>query len=332
MYQNAFSSIFHKSSFAPFHCLRSHHFTQAITPLFTRTTMTTTPTTAAKFKIALCQMPITTSKDKNIDTAKSYIATSATKGAKLIILPECFNAPYSTSTFHEYAESITSTTSSRTISEMSTLAKEYGVHIVCGSIPEIDEATKKMYNTSITLSPAGQIIAKHRKAHLFDIAIPNKITFKESSVLSSGNTPTTFKIDEYDVIVGVSICYDIRFPELSAIQVRDYGACLLVIPGAFNMTTGPAHWELLIRARALDNQVYVAACSPARNDTNDGSYVAWGHSMIVDPWGKVIEQTDHQPSIIISEIDMDKVNEVRMNIPTSKQRRNDIYQLNHIKS
>lgn len=122
-----------------------------------------------------------------------------------------------------------------------------------------------------------------RKTHLFDIDIPGKITFKESDTLTAGESLTCVKT-KYGTI-GVGICYDLRFPEL-CMAYRQRGASLVVFPGAFNMTTGPVHWQLLQQARAVDNQLFVASCSPARN--LDSSYTAWGHSMIVDPFGQVL--------------------------------------------
>lgn len=294
------------------------------------------------FKLALCQIAVTADKQKNIETAKDYITRAASSGASIVVLPECFNAPYSTSFFREYAESIqlpstlgsedeegevflVDSSKAPSIHMLQEQAMQNNVYIVGGSVPEIDEQTDKIYNTSITISSRGQILARHRKAHLFDIDIPGKITFKESSVLSPGEGTTVFKYkDQFNV--GVSICYDIRFQEFLAIQTQKHDAKLLIIPGAFNMTTGPAHWELLIRSRAVDNQVFVAACSPARSE-NKEDYQAWGHSMIANPWGQVLCSAADKPEIIMADIDMSKLNEVRQNVPIRKQKRTDIYQL-----
>jgi omega-amidase len=135
---------------------------------------------------------------------------------------------------------------------LSTLSSSHKIHLVAGSIPELDTETKKLYNTSLIFSPTGSLLGKHRKVHLFDIDIPGKITFRESEVLSAGNELTL--VDTPFGKIGVAICYDVRFPELAMIAARK-GAFLLLYPGAFNMTTGPLHWELLARARAVDNQV-----------------------------------------------------------------------------
>ncbi|KAF6120636.1 nitrilase family member 2 [Phyllostomus discolor] len=146
-----------------------------------------------------------------------------------------------------------------------------------GSIPEEDSG--KLYNTCTVFGPDGALLVKHRKLHLFDIDVPGKITFQESKILSPGDSFSTFETPYCRV--GLGICYDLRFSELAQIYA-ERGCQLLVYPGAFNLTTGPAHWELLQRGRAVDNQVYVATASPARDDK--ASYVAWGHSTVVNPW------------------------------------------------
>ncbi|GFR78292.1 omega-amidase NIT2 [Elysia marginata] len=158
------------------------------------------------------------------------------------------------------------------------------------------------------------------QVHLFDIDVPGKITFKESEILSPGDQFTMFKTPH--CTVGVGICYDIRFAEMAQIYANK-GCHLLLYPGAFNMTTGPKHWELLQRGRALDNQVYVATASPAR-DTGAG-YVAWGHSCVVDPWGEVIAATDEKESVIYADIDLEKQEEMRKMIPLKQQKRHDLY-------
>lgn len=136
---------------------------------------------------------------------------------------------------------------------MSQLAQRFNVYLVAGSIPEIEEGTSKIYNTCTVYHPqSGEIIGRHRKVHLFDIDVPGKITFQESKVLSPGENLTVVRTDYCNI--GIGICYDIRFPEMAQLY-RQKGCEILVYPGAFNMTTGPAHWELLQRSRALDNQV-----------------------------------------------------------------------------
>lgn len=200
-------------------------------------------------------------------------------------------------------------------------AIEAKAYLVGGSIPEFVPDTKKYYNTSLVFSPAGKLIATHRKTHLFDIDIPGKITFKESDVLSPGNKVTIFDLPEYGKI-GLAICYDVRFPELATIAARK-GAFLLVYPGAFNTTTGPMHWSLQGRARAMDNQVYVALCSPARD--TDASYHAWGHTMAVNPNAEIMAEAAEKETIVYADLEGAKIEETRKGIPLYTQRRFDVY-------
>lgn len=202
--------------------------------------------------------------------------------------------------------------------------KHPAMYIVGGSVPEVDQHGR-VYNSSMTVSPQGVLVAKHRKLHLFDIDVPGGIKFTESDVLSAGDGVTVFEAPALDCNIGVGICYDVRFAELAMLMTRRHAVQLLVYPGAFNMTTGPMHWELLMRARALDNQVYVVGCSPARDEA--GGYVAWGHSMLVDPWGKVLLEAGAEPDVLIGEVGLAQVAAARRAIPVGKQRRDDIYKL-----
>jgi len=180
-----------------------------------------------------------------------------------------------------------------------------------------------LYNTSLTFNPTGSLIGVHRKIHLFDIDIPGKIKFTESEVLSPGHTLTLINLPPYGPI-GVQICYDIRFPELSEIYARK-GAFAVVAPGAFNLTTGTLHWELLARGRANDNQVYVAMCSPARTADDVEGYKAWGESIIVDPMGRVLGKADSGEGIVYAELKPEEIESTRAGIPVTMQRRWDVY-------
>ena len=270
-----------------------------------------------KIKLALCQMNVVDNKEKNIKTARLMIEESISKNADFIILPEMFNCPYSNDKFIEYGEK---EKSSETLSEISKLAKSNNVYILAGSIPEIEE--DKLYNTSYLFDRQGNVIAKDRKMHLFDIDVKRKITFKESDVLTAGNDFTI--ADTEFGKVGIGICYDIRFPELAKIMVEN-GALILIYPGAFNMTTGPAHWELLFRSRAMDNQAFCIGVAPALN--NDASYHSYGHSIITNPWGEVIAQASEKESLIISEIDLSEIKKVREELPLLKNKRDDLYEV-----
>ena len=201
------------------------------------------------------------------------------------------------------------------------MATETQTYLIGGSIPEFDTNTKKYYNTSLTFSPTGALLTTHRKVHLFDIDIPGKITFKESDVLSPGNKVSIIDLPPYGKIA-IAICYDIRFPELATIAARK--ECFaLFYPGAFNTTTGPLHWKLQGQARAMDNQVYVALCSPARDES--ASYHAWGHSLVCDPMAKVLVEAAEGEEIVYAVLNGEAIEETRKGIPIYGQRRYDVY-------
>ncbi|KAJ0230692.1 Omega-amidase [Hirschfeldia incana] len=274
-----------------------------------------------KFNIGLCQLSVTSDKSRNISHAKNAIEEAASKGAKLVLLPEIWNIPYSSDSFPVYAEDIDAGgDASPSTAMLSEVSKRLKITIVGGSIPE--RVGDRLYNTCCVFGSDGELKAKHRKIHLFDIDIPGKITSMESKTLTAGDTPTVVDTDVGRI--GIGICYDIRFQELAMIYAAR-GAHLLCYPGAFNMTTGPLHWELLQRARATDNQLYVATCSPARD--SGAGYVAWGHSTLVGPFGEVLATTEHEEAIIIAEIDYSILEQRRTSLPLNKQRRGDLYQL-----
>lgn len=275
-------------------------------------------------KIALCQMNVVDNKEKNIEKAIQMIKESKNQGADLAVLPEMFNCPYENEKFIEYAEILED---SQTLMEISNIAKEENIHVLAGSIPELERDdendTESIYNTAVFFDNNGKQLGKHRKMHLFDIDVKGKIYFKESDTLSAGNDFTIINTDL--ARIGIGICYDIRFVELSRIMALN-GAEILIFPGAFNLTTGPAHWELLFRSRALDNQVYAIGVAPALDE--DASYNSYGHSIAVNPWGEVIEELDYSKELKIVEIDLDEIKRVREEIPVLKNRRVDLYEIN----
>lgn len=272
-----------------------------------------------KIKLALCQMKVVDDKDKNIEKAIEMIDKSINENVDFIVLPEMFNCPYENKMFIEYCEN---QNDSHTLSKISQIAKSNNVYILAGSIPEEEDG--KIYNTSYLFDRNGEIIAKHRKMHLFDIDVKGKIYFKESDTLTAGND-VTIANTEFGKI-GIGICYDIRFPELGRLMVEK-GASILFYPGAFNLTTGPAHWELLFRSRALDNQVYCVGVAPALDKT--ANYNSYGHSIITNPWGEVVVEGDYCEEVLIGEIELDEIKRVREELPLLKNKRNDIYKLRH---
>ncbi|KAH8671308.1 hydrolase [Xylariales sp. PMI_506] len=278
-------------------------------------------------KLACIQLASGADKAANLAHARDKVFKAAKDGAEIIILPECFNSPYGCDYFPSYAETLLPSPPSKEQSPsfhaLSAMAAETKTYLVGGSIPEADPdpESKKYYNTSLVFGPDGGLLATHRKVHLFDIDIPGKITFRESDVLSPGNKVTIVDLPEFGRIA-VAICYDVRFPELATIAARK-GCFALIYPGAFNTTTGPMHWKLLAQARAVDNQIYVAMCSPAR-DTSAG-YHAFGHSMIVDPLANVLVEAEEFETTVTAQLQAANIEETRRNIPIGTQRRFDVY-------
>ncbi len=272
-----------------------------------------------KVTIGLCQMMVEkTSKKCNIEKARDMIFKAVDMGAEIVVLPEMFNCPYNNKYFREYGETYPK---GETLSMLSQISREKNIYLVGGSIPELYK--EKVYNSCFVFDDKGQLIGKHRKMHLFDIDIKNGVKFKESEVLSAGDEVTI--IDTKWGKIGVAICYDIRFPELIRIMALE-GAKIVFIPAAFNMTTGPDHWENTFKVRALDNQIYIAGVSPARNTSY--SYVAYANSLITNPWGKVINKLEEKEDILIQDINLDYIDEIRESLPLLKHRRTDLYSVN----
>ncbi|KAL4932078.1 carbon-nitrogen hydrolase family protein [Aspergillus undulatus] len=276
-------------------------------------------------KLALVQLASGADKAANLAHARTKVLEAAKAGAGLIVLPECFNSPYGTQYFPKYAETLLpsppTNEQSPSYHALSALAAEAKAYLVGGSIPELETESRKYYNTSLVFSPSGALIGTHRKTHLFDIDIPGKITFKESEVLSPGNQLTVIDLPDYGKI-GLAICYDIRFPEPAMMAARK-GAFALIYPGAFNTTTGPLHWQLLARARAVDNQIYTALCSPARD--MGATYHAYGHSLVADPSAKILSEAEESENIIYADLDSETIESSRRGIPIYTQRRFDLY-------
>lgn len=270
-----------------------------------------------KIKIAAIQMPTVADKMENVRTVKAYLEKIKDENPDFVILPEMFCCPYQTENFPIYAEK----EGGPVWQQLSGYAKQYGIYLIGGSMPEKD-AEGNVYNTSYIFDREGKQIGKHRKVHLFDIDVKGGQTFKESDTLTAGDSDTVF--DTEFGKIGVMLCFDIRFPELSRMMVND-GAKVIFVPAAFNMTTGPAHWELSFRTRALDNQIYMVGCAPAR-DVSAG-YISWGHSIVTDPWGRVTGMLDENEGILLAELDMDYEEQVREELPLLKSRRKDMYKL-----
>lgn len=234
------------------------------------------------------------------------------KRIDLVCLPEMFTTPYETSLFPSYAEP----EGGESWQFCSKLAKKYGIYFSAGTMPEVDTAGR-VYNTAYVFDREGRQIAKHRKVHLFDINIKGGQYFKESDTLTAGDQITVF--DTEFGKMGICICYDLRFPEM-CLEMAMQGAKTILVPASFNMTTGPVHWELLYRQRAIDNQCYMIGTSTARDD--QFTYHSYGHSLTVSPWGDVMGQLKYTDDLIVTELDYDYLEGIREQLPLLKARRN----------
>ena len=266
---------------------------------------------------ALCQTPAVKNKRQSLETGVKYVEKAAAEGAKLVVLPEMFCCPYQNNAFLPNAEPA----GGNIWRNLSGVARDCGVILAGGSFPELGE-DRRIYNTCFVFNERGEQIARHRKMHMFDIDIPGGQHFKESDTLAAGDEPTTF--DTSWGKLGAVVCFDIRFPELARLMTLG-GAKAIIVPGAFNMTTGPAHWELLLRARAVDNFTYVLGCAPARDES--AGYVSYANSLVVSPWGKAIARLDANPGILHAQLDISEVARAQQQIPVLSARRTDLYEI-----
>ena len=260
-------------------------------------------------------MQITSGADRgrNIAVAEGLVRSAAEAGARLIVLPEKWPYIHGPRTA-EGAEPL----DGPSIAAASEWARALGVAILAGSIIERTEAGR-VHNTSLLIGPDGRVVGVYRKLHMFDVEV-NGLEYRESAATAPGS-----EIVSADVLgrrVGMSVCYDLRFPELYRRLVAD-GARILVVPAAFTATTGRAHWETLLRARAIENQAFViAAGQVGRHD--DGT-VSHGHSMIVDPWGVVLAEAEDGEGIAVATLDFARLDEIRRRLPALTHRRDDLF-------
>ena len=267
-------------------------------------------------RVALIQMAVTADRTGNLRVACQKLRQAAEQGADIAVLPEMFCCPYENRCFRPYGEEAGGPAQQA----LSQTAAETGLYVVGGSIPELEDG--KVYNTSYVYGPDGSQLAKHRKAHLFDIDVEGGQRFKESDTLSPGNAITTFET-KFGTM-GLCICFDLRFEELARCMCLR-GAKVIFVPAAFNMTTGPAHWELLFRQRAVDNQCFTVGVSPARDEA--GPYVAYGNSLAVDPWGTVLSRAGAEEATLYADLDLERLKAVRTQLPILSARRTDLYEV-----
>ena len=267
-------------------------------------------------RAALIQMPVTADRAGNIALACEKIREAAANGADVAVLPEMFCCPYQNDCFRPYSE----VENGPAQTALEAAAAENHVYVVGGTLPELEE--DRVYNTCYVYDRQGHRIAKHRKAHLFDIDVEGGQRFRESDTFSRGGAITTFET-EFGTM-GLCVCFDLRFEELArCMGLR--GAQVIFVPAAFNMTTGPAHWEVLFRQRAVDNQCFTVGVAPARDETS--SYVSYGNSIAVDPWGTVLCRAGGEAVTLYADLDMARVDAVRRQLPILSARRTDLYEV-----
>lgn len=272
---------------------------------------------SVSLKAALVQMQVQPKTCNSLALAESFIKKASAAGADLVLLPEMFCCPYQNKNFPLYAQR----EGEEIWLELSRMAREHNLILAAGSVPERDK-DGKIYNTAYVFDRQGNQIAKHRKMHLFDIDVSGGQSFRESDTLTAGNSITTF--DTEFGVMGLCICYDFRFPELSRLMV-ERGAKVILVPAAFNMTTGPAHWEILFRTRALDNQVFTLGAAPARDPSS--GYTSYGNSIAVSPWGDVLDRLGANQEMLVCTLELDRVAQVRRELPLLAHRRKDVYTL-----
>ena len=273
-----------------------------------------------EIRVAQIQAFLRGSAGERRDRIRVLVRQAAEQQADLVTLPEIWNGPYQQDRFPEFAEP----RFGPSWQFLSELAAAYGIWLSGGSIAERDG--DRIYNTAFVFDRSGKEAARHRKLHLFDVQISGGQHFRESESLTPGDQVTVFDTEFCNM--GLCICYDARFPELFRLMV-DRGAKLILVPAAFNLTTGPAHWELLFRQRAVDNQVYCVGTSPARD--MEAAYHAWGHSIVTDPWGRVVSQMGAEEELRVLALDLELVDRVRAELPLLAHRRRDLYRLEQIK-
>jgi len=245
---------------------------------------------------------------------ESMLAQADLKKTNLLMFPEMFLCPYDNESFEKYKVK----EKDEIFDWLKGIAKKYEVYLVAGSMPVKEK--RSLYNRSYVFDPHGRELVHYDKAHLFKVVYPDGRVYDESEVLDAGNRFVLF--DTAFGRAGLLICFDIRFPEAVS-YLASHDAKMLFLPAQFNTYTGPLHWRTTMRSRAIDHQLYVIAASTARDSFGD--YEPYGHSMVVDPYGEVLEELGEEAGLFTVKLDFDKVRDVRKSIPILKNRRKELY-------
>jgi len=263
--------------------------------------------------IAAVQMASGPDRTRNLDTATRLVRRAKEHGAGLVGLPEnvAWMGP------ERDRASAAEPLDGPTLSRFATLARELSIHLLAGSVLEAGgPAEPRVHNTSVLFGPDGARLAVYRKIHLFDAEVGDGASYRESDAVAPGEHPVTAETPFGTV--GLSVCYDLRFPELYR-ALSAAGAVLLTVPSAFTLMTGKDHWEVLLRARAIENQAYVLA--PAQGGRHTDQRVTYGHALVVDPWGLVVARASEGEGFALAELDPELLARVRRNLPALRHRR-----------
>lgn len=267
-----------------------------------------------KYIAGVVQLDSQDNEEENLQKIRTGVEEASAKGARLVVLPETVH--YIGKNMKGHAVKIPGPLTDF----FAELAVKHRIYLHCGSITE-ENSTGKPYNTSLLICPDGDIIGKYRKLHLFDIDMEEGPSVHESHQLRGGNEVVA--VHTAIGTIGFAVCYDIRFPEMFKLMSQN-GANIFLICANFTKQTGQAHWEALLRARAIENTCYVIACGQTGEKEK---YTAYGNSMMIDPWGSIIARADEKEQVILSEIDQDLIDEVRKQMPSLKNNRQDVYEV-----
>ncbi|MCO8271478.1 carbon-nitrogen hydrolase family protein [Actinoplanes sp. TRM 88003] len=263
-------------------------------------------------RVAVCQVNSRADRNHNLQVARDQLERAAAAGAELAVLPEYVDylgpgetAPKPEPADGEFAEFF------------ATAARELGLWVHAGSFHESGPDPQRTYNTSLVFDPSGGLVARYRKIHLYDVEIAGRVSYQESRSVAPGDETVVAEIA--GVRTGLSICYDLRFPELYRRLAVDGAARILVVPAAFMMHTGRDHWEVLLRARAIENQCYVVAAGQIGD--HDPGRTCFGRSMIIDPWGTVLAQAPDTVGTVTADLDFERLDKIRTELPSLANRR-----------
>ena len=269
-------------------------------------------TTRSALTVAAVQMSSTADVAQNLDTALQAIRAAVNAGASLVALPENLGLQAGTRDKLKHAQGIEEHTF---LAPLRALARELKVAVLAGSIPERGPDAEHVYNTSVLIGRAGETLATYRKIHLYDVDFAGTLQLRESTHVSAGSEAVVVDLDGWRV--GLSVCYDLRFPELYR-RLSRQGAHILTIPSAFTLHTGKDHWETLVRARAIENQCFVVA--PAQWGKGGSEVVSWGKSMVVDPWGTTLATAPERTGLVLATLDPGDQDRMRRELPALQHR------------